>query len=265
MTSHHLLSIAFAAALATGCTPIWTGNAMQDDIETLKQQQATINENMGAKQQELSTMVDSARADVAELKGVLQEATDLLKRNNADFGLEIETLRQELQRLRGQLEETDFRMQKLQQDVQLFKEDVDIRFSDGGGAALPESADALFKFASDKFDAQDHRLARKGFEAFQTKHPRDKRVPDAIFMVGETFFAQGQWVSAAMEYQKILRNHERTERAGDAAFRTGETFQKLGRCKEARLFWDTVVKDYSRSKFAGQAKERLAKTKDDAC
>ena len=257
--------ILVSVVVLTGCVPLWTGSAMQDDIDTLKRQQASINEDLGVKQKELSTMVDGARADVAELKGVLQEATDLLKRNNADFGLEIDSLRQEVQRLRGQLEESDFRLQKLQQDLQLFKEDVDIRFSDGGGAAMPEGANELFKFAAEKFEKNDHRLARKGFEAFVAKYPRDKRVADAYFFTGETYFAQSQWVSAALEYQKVLQDHARSPRAGDAAYRTGEAFARMGRCKEARLFFDTVVKDFSSSKFAGQARERLKTMKDDSC
>lgn len=249
----------------SGCVPVWTGSAMQDDIDQLKQQQAMTNASLGEKQQELSTMVDSARADVAELKGVLQEATDLLRRNNADFGLEIDALRQEVQRLTGKIEESDFKLQKIQQDLQLFKEDVEIRFSDGGGAALPEDANELFKFAADKYEAKDYRLARKGFESFVAKYPRDKRVADAYFFVGECYAAQSQWVSAALEYQKVLQNYERSPRAGDAAFRTGEAFARMGRCKEAKLFFDTVVKDYSSSKFAGQARERLKTMKDDTC
>ncbi len=260
-----VLAIGLMCLLMTGCVPMWTGNAMQEDIDALKQQQATINQDMGAKQAELSAMVDSARADVTELKGVLQSATDLLKRNNADFGLEIESLRQEVQRLRGQLEESDFRLQKMQQDLQLFKEDVDIRFSDGGGTAMPESAKDLFRFAADKFEAKDYRLARKGFEAFIAKYPRDKLVADAIFYNGETYFAQAQWVSAALEYQKVMQNHERSDRAGDAAFRTGDAFAKMGRCKEAKLFYETVVKDYAKSKFSGQARDRLKTIKDDSC
>lgn len=262
---NRILVIGLIAFLMSGCVPMWTGSAMQDDIDTLKLQQASINQDMGAKQAELSAMVESARADVTELKGVLQAATDLLKRNNADFGLEIEALRQELQRLRGQLEESEFRLQKMQQDLQLFKEDVDIRFSDGGGAAMPETSKELFRFAADKFEAKDYRLARKGFEAYVAKFPRDKLVADAIFYNGETYFAQGQWVSAALEYQKVMQNHERSDRAGDAAFRTGDAFAKMGRCKEAKLFYETVVKDYPKTKFAGQARDRLKTIKDDSC
>src|SRR5690606_15342335 len=102
--------------------PIWTGSTMQDDIAALKAEQARQNETLEEKQKELSAMVESARNDVASLNQMTKEATELLARNNADFGLELEQVRQELQRLVGKMEETDFNLQRLQSDLRMFKE-----------------------------------------------------------------------------------------------------------------------------------------------
>jgi len=259
------LVMLMAVVFLSGCVPIWTGSTMQDDIAALKAEQARQNETLEEKQKELSAMVESARNDVASLNQMTKEATELLARNNADFGLELEQVRQELQRLVGKMEETDFNLQRLQSDLRMFKEDVDIRFADGGGAPLPEKADDLYKFVQDKFKNRDFRAARKALESFAVKHARDSRMADVVFMMGETYFEEGEWVSAVFEYQKVFKNYPRSSKAGDAVFRIGESYVQLKKCQEAQLFYESVVSDYPKSSYVSQARERLSKMKGGQC
>lgn len=251
--------------VTSGCTPYWVGAQMQQDIAALEAEQKTLVESTAAREAEMTEMVASARADVSEIRRVLKEATELLQRNNADFGVEMEEVRQELQRIAGRMEEVEFKMTRIEQDQRLFKEDVDLRFSDGGGAQMPEEPDGLFKFASEKFAAGDYRVARKGFEAFLRKYSSDKRASEAVFFMGETFFKEKQWVSAVFEYQKILKQYSKSSRAADATFRIGESFLELKKCPEAKIFFDTVVNDFSKSKWAEPARRKLQSLKGDKC
>lgn len=244
-------------AFATGCTPIWAGAKMREDIDQLKSEQTELTENLRAKEAELTGMIGSARADVDQLNTVITEATSLLQRNSADFGAEMEQTRQELQMLRGQIEEVAFKLQKLEQDLQLFKEDVDLRFADGGGADLPDDPDELFKASSDAYQAGDYRVARRGFAKFLQKSPKDRRADEAVFWVGESFFKEKQYISSIYEYQKILKEHTKSDRMDDATFRIGESFARLGKCNEAKVFFETVVKDFKGSKFRSAAQKQL--------
>lgn len=248
----------FLAGLAwSGCTPYWTGARMQDDIEKLQSEQEALTKSLKEKEAELTQMISSARADVDELNRVIKDAADLLARNSADFGAEMEVMRQELQSLRGESEQLAFKMQKFDQDLQSFKEDVDLRFADGGGANLPDDANELFKVSSEKFGAGDMRTARKGFEKFVKRFASDRRADEAKFFLGETYFQQNQFPSAIFEYQKILKDHPKSERLDDATFRIGESFAKMGKCQEAQVFFETVVKDFKGSKFSSSAASEL--------
>lgn len=258
--------ILLALALSfSGCVPFWAGNRMNREIEQLRSEQAELTKSLREKEQQLTEMIASARSDVTELNKVIKDATELLQRNTADFGAEMEELRREVERLRGQNEELAFKLSKLEQDLQLFKEDVDLRFADGGGGAMPEKPDELYKYAADKFQAGDYRMARKGFETFARKNPKDRRMDEVAFFIGETFFKEGQWVSAIYEYQKILKNHPKSDRMDDATFRIGESFVKVGKCKEAQIFFETVVKDFKDSKFRPSAQEQLSNIKGGKC
>jgi tol-pal system protein YbgF len=264
----HVLRILSAVALVgltTACTPVWTGNQMQEDIEDLKNRQAELDENLAAEKQELTEMVTQARKDVQELDGVLKEATALLQRNSADFGVEMERLRQEVEMLRGKVEELDFRFQKVEQDLKLFKEDVDLRFADGGGAGLPEKPAELYAFAEDAFQQKNYSKARRAAQAFIKQHPKDARADDAVFLLGESFFADNHHVSSVYEYQKILKNYPKSDRRDDATFRIGEAFMALGKCKEAKVFFESVVKDYPESKWRSKSQTHMKSIDRGAC
>lgn len=255
---HKIRRIALLGAmtLTVGCTPIWSGNQMKKDIAQLRSEQDELTKSIRAKEAELTEMIASSRADVEQLNRVIKDATDLLARNSADFGAEMGQIRQELQSMRGLSEEIQFKLQKTEQDLQIFKEDVDLRFADGA-ITLPDDPNELFKVASEKIQAGETRVARAGFEKFIKANPKDRRIDEAIFWVGESYFKEARYPSAVFEYQKIMQNHAKSSRADDATFRIGESFQKMNKCPEAKVFFETVVKDYKNSKFAAAAQEQL--------
>ncbi len=251
-----LVCLVFAAS---GCTPIWSGNKMKSDIEQLKSEQTALTANLREKEAELTKMISGARADVDQLNRVIKDATDLLARNSADFGAEMGGMRQELQSIRGDTEQVAFKLQKLEQDLRLFKEDVDLRFVDGGGggAALPDDPTELFKVSAEKVQSGDTKTARKGFEKFVQRFPKDRRIDEAVFWLGETYFKEERFPSAIFEYQKILKDYPKSDRLDDATFRIGESFAALKKCQEAKVFFETVVKDFKNSKFRSSAQTQL--------
>ena len=234
---------------------------MQDEIDMLKAEQASFKE----KEQQLSETISAAQRDTDTLEQVLKDATSLLQRNNADFGVEMEQIRQEMQKLSGRLEEFSFSLERQQQALKLFKEDVEIRFSQGAGVALPDNAKELFKFSSDKFQEADFKVARRGFQKFVSKFPKDRKVADAYFFLGESFFKDAQYVNAVGAYQNILQSFPKSGVADDATHRIGQSFFKLNKCKEAAVFFESVVKDYKKSKWRSEAQKNLKLAKAGKC
>ncbi|MBA2663248.1 MAG: tetratricopeptide repeat protein [Bradymonadaceae bacterium] len=238
---------------------------MQDDLETVKAQQNAMMESYQAEKVELTQMIANGRADVAELQSVLQEARDLLQRNNANLGVEIQQTREEVERLRGKSEELEFRFLRLDQGLKLFREDVDLRFSGAAQTAMPQDPDALFEFASNRLEIKDFRVARQAFDAFLSKHARHAKADEATYLLGETYFLEGQWVSAIFEYQKVLQNHSRSTRRAGATYRIGEAFAKMGKCQEAGIFFETVVNEHPGSRQVRDARDYLQKIKSGSC
>lgn len=268
--SRHALPIALLlllAAASPACVTSSEGEKMRADIEALKAEQRTMGESFKKREAEMASAITQARKELTALQDLIKRAEETLRRANAETGVDIQQTRKELDRLRGKSEELEFRLARTEQDLSLFKEDVDLRLLNRAPAAdqLPEDATELLTLAKTRLGNKDPRGARKALDAFRAKFPQDARVPEAIFLSGEALMAQGQHVSAIFEYQKILKQHPRSAQMDDATFRIGQGFRALKKCKEARVFFETVVKDFKSSSRVREAKEELKTIKGDSC
>ncbi len=250
---------------ASACVPVWTGNRMQDDLESVKAQQQSMLESSKTEREEITQMIAGARSDVKELEQILAEARDLLQKNSANLGVEIHQAREELQLLRGKQEELEFRFSRLEQGLQLFKEDVDLRLAGGAGVVLPQDPNELLEMGNKAMSDKDYRAARRAFETILSKHPKYAKADEAAFLIGDSFFAEGQWVGAIFEYQKVLQNYPRSSRRSAATYGIGESFAKLGKCEEAGVFFETVVNEHPGSRQVRDAREYLKKIKAGSC
>jgi|SRR5690554_1491911 len=250
----------------SGCVPMWTGDEMREDIAAIQAEQQASKESFSAERERMTEMIASARKDVSELKEILGEARALLQRNNADLGVEVQNNRQDLSELNGTIEELEFKIKRLEQELELFKEDVDIRFEDGGaGASLPTEAEPLFQHGQKAYDASRFRDARNAFEQYLKSYASGKHAADAQYLLGMSYYRESQWVTSVFEFQKVVKNHERSPRVADASYHIGVALMKMGRCKQAGAWFDLLVDEYGSSKWVGQARQHKADIKAGKC
>lgn len=115
--------------LLSGCVSASEGRRMRQDIETLDARLTELSASLQEDRQRLTSLIETAEAEIALLRGALDEAEQLVHRNSADFGQQLDTLASDLDGLRGQLEHADFRLNQLQEQLNLFMEDVDSRLT----------------------------------------------------------------------------------------------------------------------------------------
>ena len=258
------LLVGLMTFLVSGCVPMWTGDEMQQEIEAIKAEQDAMQENYESEKTRLTEMIASARQDVSELKEVLKQARALLQRNNADLGVEIQETRKEIAALRGQIEHLDFKLARLEQDLDEFKGDVDRRFA-GQAVALPDEAEPLFEFGKKAFDAGKMREARKAFGKFGENFSTHPKAADAQYLLGITYFQEEQWVTSVYELRKIIESHARSARADDATYHIAMALTKIGRCEQAKGWFQLVIDDYETSEWVAEAKEQLDAIKSGKC
>lgn len=258
--------LALASLLFSGCVSLSTGDQMQQDIEAIKAQQKTMQENYDAEKTRLTKMIASARGDVSELKQVLKQARALLQRNNADLGVELQKNRQALDELRGNVEELEFKLKKANEDLQLFKEDTDRRFSGNNvGANLPDKPVPLFAAGKKAYDAGKNNAARNAFEKFVTTFPTHGKAGQAQYLLGQTYFKEQQWVRSVLEFEKVIKKYDKSTYVDDAMYHIGAALMKSGRCKQAKGWFQLVISEHGNSEWAGDARQKINAIKSGQC
>lgn len=234
--------------LFSGC---WTssseGDALRKDVDTLKKA--------------LSEKTEKAEKDRQKLQKIMEQATSLLTRNNADVGAQVERLQTMINKLSGGVDERDNRLKELEQKFANFQAKVDVKLEGLAGnsksAPVPESPDELFKQGSQQLRAGKHAEARRLLRHFITRYSTDKRATGAQLMLGDSYFAQQKFAPAIVEYRKIIEQRKSSAATPDALAKIGMAFYQLKFCSEARDFFSQLLKRYRRHAQAPRARKVL--------
>jgi tol-pal system protein YbgF len=119
------------------------------------------------------------------------------------------------------------------------------------------SAEELFSSAVTEFAAERYESAIAGLRAFLAQRPNDGRAPDARFLLGDAYRAQGRYAEADAEFEAFLRQYPRHPRAPLALYRQGEIRLLLGDQSGCGMLRDAVSR-YPDVREAATARETLA-------
>lgn len=110
-----------------------------------------------------------------------------------------------------------------------------------------------FDIALDYMKQKDYADAERSFSAFVAKNPKNKRISDAIYYLGETYYLRGRQREAAEQYLKISTNYAKSPRAPEAMLRLGEALHALGAKEQACATFSEVPRKYPRAAAAIKA------------
>lgn len=280
------LSLVVVSATAACVTTREEGEQMRQDIAVLKGEVAQSRaENAEAK-------ADQERT----LKKLEQRLEDLettlrgLRQADADNGVQMEKVIAEVQVLRGDIEELQFKLGKTREELEGTKKSVKEVLdrppptlhtvaeapavadekAEGktcGEAPVPEASQAHYDLAKKLFDKPDYVAAIDCFRQFTESHAGEKGLLDnAWFWKGESHYAlagtlkgkkrEQEFKRAILAYQKVLEIPESNKQDG-ALLKVGLAFESLGFKKEARVFYEEVLAKHPKSPLAKQAKKRI--------
>jgi len=96
-------------------------------------------------------------------------------------------------------------------------------------------------------------VARRALERLIAEFPSDRRVPEALLLVGRARLAAGDAADALEAFQRAARSDPKPGRPLELTFWEAEALFRLRRFAEARTAYDTVVKTDAASPFAPDA------------
>jgi len=210
---------------------------------------------------------------------------------------QAEAMRQELRTLRGQLDELRHEMEGLRKQQRDLYSDLDRRLLliENGvqpgvtgtqpldreqGVAAPDGAEAaripaasgpgpteaeiraadeatVYSDAFAALKAARYEEAARGFQLYVTKYPDGPRADYATYWLGESMYAQRDFVTALKVFQKVVSGFPESRKAPDALLKVAYCQYELKAFRNSRATLQKVVSGFPGTDAARLAEQRL--------
>ena len=219
---------------------------------------------------ELRQRVDSMQAAQQKAADEHRQDTEQLRRILLDLQNQIEVLRVEQAKLRGQNEQLIRDVADLQRRQKDIAQGVDERLSkfepvkvtlDGQEFQADPAEKRDFEAALAVFRSGKFAEANTAFASFVRQYPRSGYGPSARFSLGNAQYAQRDHREAIGNFKQLLSDAPSHARAPEAALSIANCQLELKDNRAARKTLEDLVRVYPQSEAAAAAKERLARLK----
>jgi len=247
------LRLSLTALLLSGCFWVTTkseGEMLRKDVNSL---QGRLDE----KQKQLDDQI-------AQLKAATDDATKVLKRNNADIGADVDQLRSDIRTANGLVTAINNSINDLKTAFDKYRKDADTRIDalevrvaqiESGKPTANSSPEDLWKLGSDAFNASRFNDALDIFKRLVQTYPTHAKAPDAQYFRGQCYSNMKDWDHAIGAYQQLVEKYPDSSLADDGLYFAAVAAQELKNCTEARTYLGLIKTKYPKSNVLKQANE----------
>ncbi|MFB0935778.1 MAG: tol-pal system protein YbgF [Propionivibrio sp.] len=228
---------------------------------------------------------EEARRQVNDLSIKVNERVDTLSKAQIELLNQIQSLREDNAKLRGQLETLQYELESTKKRQQDFYVDLDGRLRKLETAAVaatdtakpaegeapaadtaskkpvadPAAEAREYEAALTLFKANKLKDAANAFEAFAKTYPDSTLTPNAYYWQGNALAAQRDCKRAIDAYRVVVNKWPQNPKAPDSLIGVASCQQELGDAKSAKTTLEAVLMKYPDSPAASTAKQRLKK------
>ena len=247
-----LVALAFAAATPAAHAGLFDDDEARARIEALRRQ-------VTASQQAVDERLGRIETEVRDRRALV------------DLAAQIDALRGELSRMRGQIEVLANLVEnadKRQKDLYL---DIDTRLrkleQPRETAAVEKPADApatpeetkAYEAALNQFKLGNYPLSISALQGLMVTYPNGKLAPNAQYWTGMAYAAQRDYRNAIAAQQKLLASWPADPKAPDAMLNIANSQEAMGDRRGAQKSLEGLLERYPASQAAATAKQRLQK------
>jgi tol-pal system protein YbgF len=220
---------------------------------------------------ELSNRLDATAKAIDERLGRVEDRRALV-----ELSSQIEALRVEISRLRGQLEVIQNQADTADKRSKDLYVDIDTRLrkieqvkeggATGGGDPAKPAADAgvppaeakAYEAALNQFKLGNYPLAIAAFQGFLVTYPTSKLAPSAQYWIGNAHFAQRDYKQAIAAQQRVLASWPDDPKASDAMLNIASAQEAMGDRRGGQRTLEALVSRFPGTPAAASAKQRMS-------
>ncbi len=241
-----ILFFIFSLSLLTSSFSLAWAGKLDQEVDELKRIQDTNNKTLADTVQ----AVTSLRQEMQELKGSLEELKHFFQEGS--------------QKNDKMINEFDYRLTGMEERVTLLHEQMQDFLNKSQapgkkGSKSEESEESLYKHALSDVNTQNYKVALQTFDKFLQKYPKSSLADNAQYWKGEAYFALKDFPNAVLEFQKVVKKYPKSDKVPGAILKQGYAFFEIKEYMDAKAFLQKVITEFPTSEAASSAKEKLQK------
>jgi tol-pal system protein YbgF len=254
------------ALLAGGCVPMERDLRIDQDLLSLKSR-------LNALEQGVSSQGQSRES--------IERQVDGMARRQADLQASQDSLRVEMQTVRGLLDDATGRRREEQENVLLTQKDaalrlgnldarlrkaekelLELRAAQAAKAAEPAvvavTGEGLYEQGRDLIlNKGDVSKGRALLEEFIKARPQSELLPNAYYWIAEAYYSEKNYENSIVQFQDVIEKYPTHPKASASLYKQSLAFESLGEEKKAAALRKKLIEVYPASDEAKKAKERI--------
>ncbi len=251
-----------------------TSAALFDDTEARKKI-LELEKTMQSQNQATQATLTELKKNQQALEQRLNALEPIAKNGLVELQTQVEALKQDIARLKGDLELASHQLDLAQQRQKDLYTDTDSRLRKLESAPTPSSVEATASSAAAPAAAKEtieqkqleaantlskeskHKEAFTAYDKFLKDFPNSALVPDALYGLGYSQFALKNYKSSIATQQKLLDTHPDSAQVPNAMMNMANSQIQLGQVPAAKKTLRDLVKKYPDSEVTPTAQKRL--------
>jgi tol-pal system protein YbgF len=261
--SRHFLVSAFGIGLLAGCYSSEKGKMLELRVDKLSSDNDALRAEVKAQGDKLSESLPRVDQKVAEVTKALEGLDQAARRSDADIGVQLQKVVEDLATLRGQVDAYVHQLDQFQSQVSALPGVTAAKPAAAPASDIPRPADKkeFYALALAKQKAGEVAVARQLYLDFIRKYARDELAGEAHFQLAESYFAEDKCPEALPEYGQLVKAFPNSKSMPTALLHSADCFVRLKNVEAAQAALDQVIKRYPGTEAAKKAKARLAELK----
>lgn len=257
--------------LSTQLFSIHSRAALFDDTEARKkilEVEKTMNSQNQANQSAIAELKKTQQA----IEQRLTTLEDISKNGLADTQTQIEALKQEVARLKGELEVATHQVETTQQRQKDLYTDTDTRLrklettpaattaTEPATTSAPDKSSQeyqLLELANGLSKESKHKDAFNAYDKFLKDYPNSKLVAEAMYGLGYSQFALKNYKSSITTQQKLVDTYADSPKVPEAMLNLANSQTQLGQVTNAKKTLRDLIAKFPNSEVTPTAQKRL--------
>lgn len=271
--------VGLAVSLLDGCFIFMSreeGEQLLEELNRLKTEVRNLKEKQMLDQNAIEEKLKNYDKEAQRLSQSLENIRNTYGNNVADFGVQLDKVVNTIMELNGKYELNVHRIDELNNELNKLKEmysklpqpstqkvsdKAEEKVDKLSGIKRPNTRKEYIALAK-KF------LAEKQWEASRIlldealSKWNDSNKYEIIMLIAESYYREGKFQNAILEYEKIIKDNPKNFNALDEVlFKMGISFINISLKEDGKTILEELVKSYPKSRYAQMAQKKLKEIK----